>query len=154
MSTDTTDTDEPVTDVADLLDDGEPMPGKSRTELVAEVETLRAEVARLRAGEEPIAPYEPMTTGGHLLWVLGHAPAPMRARLADRLVHAMRTASECGELNHTGAAAHHRRLIDSYRTTVDHVREEVARCERTSGPEGRAVALAISYALMPLESST
>jgi hypothetical protein len=152
LSADPTDPDEPVTTVTNLLDDDEPMPGKSRTELVAEVETLRAEVARLRDGEEPTAPYEPMTTSGHLLWVLGHAPAEMRTRLAERLVHAMRTASECGEHNHTGEAAHHRRIIDAYRTVFNRIREEVARLERTSGPEGRAVALAISFALMPLES--
>ncbi|MET8270711.1 hypothetical protein [Streptomyces sp. NPDC005096] len=56
---DTRDTDAaPVTDVADLLEDANTADTprrKSRAELAAEVEALRAEVARLRAGEEPVA---------------------------------------------------------------------------------------------------
>jgi hypothetical protein len=124
-------------------------PRKTRKELTAEVEALRAEVARLRAGEEPVDPHDPMTTGGHLLWVLGHATPEMREQLASLLVRSMTAAQMCAELNHANTVTFLRDRLELTSRAVKHAKEEAARLDRTSGPEGRAVAMALTYALLP-----
>lgn len=126
-------------------------PRKSRSELVAEVKALRAEVARLRSGEEPVAPHHAMTTGGHLLWVLGHVTAEMRNNLASILIRSMSAANRCAEEDHATRLGIHRQRLEVYRQAVEHARAEAKRLDQTSGPEGRAVAMAITYALLPAE---
>jgi hypothetical protein len=123
-------------------------PRKTRKELAAEVELLRAEVARLRAGETPVDPHDPLTTGGHLLWVLGHATADMRVQLANHLVTSMTAAHLCFELDHDNTVAFLRHRMETLDASHAHAREEAARLDRTSGPEGRAVAMALTYALL------
>ncbi|MEU9925079.1 hypothetical protein AB0H51_27990 [Streptomyces griseoluteus] len=130
--------------------DGTPVPApRSRESLEAEVVALRGEVARLRAGEEPVGPHDPLTTGGHLLWVLGHVTAEMRQHLAGLLIRSMRAASECAELNHATTIAVYRERSDAYGKVVAHARAEAERLQRTEGPEGRAAAMALAYALLP-----
>jgi hypothetical protein len=124
-------------------------PRRTRRELTAELDLLRAEVARLRAGEEPCGPHDPMTTGGHLLWVLGHATADMRMQLAGLLVRSMAAASMCAELDHANTVAYLRNRLEALSTSYGHAQAEAARLDRTSGPEGRAVAMALTYALLP-----
>lgn len=124
-------------------------PRKTRRELAAEVELLRAEVARLRAGEEPVDPHDPLTTGGHLLWILGHATADMRMQLASVLVRSMAAAQMCAELDHANTVAFLRHRLEAVSASYAHAKEEAARLDRTSGPEGRAVAMALTYALLP-----
>jgi hypothetical protein len=122
---------------------------KTRKQLAAEVEALRAEVARLRAGEEPVAPHDPLTTGGHLLWVLGHANADMRQRLADICVRSLKAAGVCAEANHETTIAVLRHRLSGHANAAQLARTEAERLDRTSGPEGRAVAMALTYALLP-----
>jgi hypothetical protein len=138
-------------DAAPADPDPDTQPRKSRSELVAEIEALRAEVARLRAGEEPVAPHDPLTTGGHLLWVLGHSTAEMRQQLATLLVRSVAAAGRCAEQDHDTRLEFAQRRADTLGATVQHVRAEVERLDRTSGPEGRAVAMAVTYALLPAE---
>jgi hypothetical protein len=128
-------------------------PQKSTSELVAELEALRAEVARLRAGEEPVAPHDPLSTGGHLLWVLGHATAEMRNSLATLLIRSVQAASRCSEEDHTTRIQIFQHRADAYGSTLEHARAETERLDRTSGPEGRAVAMSLRYALLPAEAA-
>jgi hypothetical protein len=60
-------------------------------------------------------------------------------------------AGRCAEQDHDTRlrVAEHR--ADTLSATVQHVRAEVGRLDRTSGPEGRAVAMAVTYALLPAE---
>lgn len=129
--------------------DSEAAPGNDRAGLEAEVERLRAEVARLRAGEEPVPPHATLETGGHLLWVLGHSPSEVRERLAAGVVHTLNTTHRCYMEDHTFRIAQYEHQNNTYRSALEHAREEAARLERRSGPEGRAVALAMTYALLP-----
>jgi hypothetical protein len=140
----------PDTTIAAEEPDGTPVPTpRSRESLEAEVVALRGEVARLRAGEEPVGPHDPLTTGGHLLWVLGHVTAEMRQHLAGLLIRSMRAASECAELDHATTIAVLQRRADGYSSVVAHARTEAERLQRTEGPEGRAAAMALTYALLP-----
>ncbi|MEU5181212.1 hypothetical protein AB0G49_14280 [Streptomyces longwoodensis] len=136
-----------ATDATDLLED--PAPDVTADELRAEVERLRGEVSRLRAGEEPVGPHEPITTGGHLLWVLGHVSAEMRQRLAGLLVRSTQTASVCAEADHERTISMLRQRTDAYAKTIEHSRTEADRLQRTGGPDARAVAMALTYALLP-----
>ncbi|MER7937855.1 MULTISPECIES: hypothetical protein [unclassified Streptomyces] len=131
---------------ADPADDG--LRRKTRRELADEVRALRSEVARLRAGEEPVAPNDPISTGGHLLWVLGHSGADMRQRLAGLLVRSLAASSACLEGDHVTRITLLERGTATRQRTLDLVTEETARLDRTSGPEGRAVAMAVRYALL------
>ncbi|AWI32631.1 hypothetical protein [Streptomyces tirandamycinicus] len=120
---------------------------KVNAALADEVKQLRAEVARLRAGEEPIEPYEEMTSGGHLLWALGHAPAEIRLSVANGLVHSMNTAHRCGMENHQATIALNRRRIERLEAMRDRLHHEAKRQSQKGGPEARAVGLALSFVL-------
>ncbi|MGW0562870.1 hypothetical protein ACWDZ4_20180 [Streptomyces sp. NPDC003016] len=117
--------------------------------LEREVRALRAEVARLRAGEEPVSPHAALETGGHLLWVLGHTAAEIRQKLAAGVVHMMGTADRCHMEQHVFRISEYKHQAETYRRAMEHAREEAARLERVSGAEGRAVALSMAYALLP-----
>lgn len=137
----------------DAEEAAEPAPpahrNKTRKQLAAEVDALRTEVARLRGGEEPVAPHDPLTTGGHLLWVLGHATTEMRQRLADICVRSLKAAGACAEGDHETTIAVLRNRLAVHTNASQVARAEAERLDRTSGPEGRAVAMALTYALLP-----
>ncbi|MER6230938.1 hypothetical protein ACFUC2_04950 [[Kitasatospora] papulosa] len=127
--------------------EGQRVPARSRAELEAENARLRNEVTRLRAGEEPADVFQPITTGGQFLWVLGHANPDVRQRLADQAVRALEESARCVVGDHEPLIRYLRTRNARLQGVVDAVREEAQTHAQTSSGAGRGVALAIGFRL-------
>ncbi|WP_404949071.1 hypothetical protein HFP70_35400 [Streptomyces sp. ARC14] len=119
----------------------------THVELTEELERLRAEIARLRAGEEPLEVGQRMTTGGHLLWLLGESPAEMRVRLAADLFAARQAADSCFASDHGRALRRFRLRTEQLEGRLQHARREAQRMAEVSNGAGRGVALSLSWLL-------
>ncbi|MFD3815187.1 hypothetical protein ACFWRZ_08975 [Streptomyces rubiginosohelvolus] len=120
---------------------------RTNEELTEEMNRLRAEIVRLRAGEEPLEVGQRMTTGGHLLWLLGESPAEMRARLAADLLAARQAADSCFASDHVRALRRSRRRTEQLERRLQHAQREAQRMAEVSNGAGRGVALSLSWLL-------
>lgn len=120
---------------------------RDREALLAENARLRNEVARLRAGEEPAEPHQPVTTGGHLLWMLNHSAAEVRLSLATGLMAGARHSGVCFEGAHESrlraGEEQQARMAAALRTAI----EEARRLSEVSDGCGRGVALTLGFVL-------
>jgi hypothetical protein len=122
-------------------------PGPDRQQLLAENVRLRAEVARLRAGEEPAELHQPVTTGGHLLWALNCSSPEVRLSMATGLVSTMRHSNVCFEANHEGHLQHYKQRVTRLEDALRSASDEARRLSEVSDGAGRSVALTIGFVL-------
>ncbi|MFF0754477.1 hypothetical protein [Streptomyces sp. NPDC004267] len=120
---------------------------RSPAELEAENALLRSEVARLRAGEEPCDLFQVMSTGAHLLWILGNSSADVRQQIAGAAVRAMETADRCVTLDHDNNVRFHRMRNARLEHVVEDTRAEARRLAAVSDGTGRGVAMALMLRL-------
>lgn len=120
---------------------------KTYEELTAELERLRSEVARLRAGEEPAEIGQQLTTSGHLLWVLGESTPAMRAQLAANLLDCQKTAHACFEGDHERTLRRYRQRNERLEGRLLHAQKEARRMANVSSGAGRGVAMSLSWVL-------
>ncbi|MEV0487292.1 hypothetical protein AB0I69_42670 [Streptomyces sp. NPDC050508] len=127
--------------------DGQRTPGRDRADLEAENERLRAEIARLRAGEEPAETHQPPTTGGHVLWMLNNSTPETRVALAKSLLSAAKSGNACFEANHANHLRFYSERSSRLEATVRAGAEEARRLSEVSDGAGRGVALTIGFVL-------
>ncbi|MGC4950975.1 hypothetical protein ACLQ2N_32885 [Streptomyces sp. DT224] len=127
--------------------DGQQAPGPDRAGLEAENARLRDEVARLREGEEPADLHEPVTAGGHLLWMLNHSTAAVRLDLANGLMQAMRHSNACLESHHEGRLQRDAARLTRAESILHHAVQEARRLAVVSDGTGRGVALTMEFVL-------
>ncbi|MFD7764138.1 hypothetical protein [Streptomyces microflavus] len=136
-----------MTTAAAPLSETRPRVRRTHDELTGELELLRGEIERLRAGEEPAEVGQPLTTGGHLLWVLGESTAEMRTRIAAELLGARGEAHACSEGAHTQSIRRLRQRNQQLEERLHHARQEAHRMAEVSTGAGRGVALSLSWVL-------
>ncbi|MGA5411633.1 hypothetical protein ACPCSC_30800 [Streptomyces lavendulocolor] len=127
--------------------EGKRVPGRDREQLLAENERLRAEVARLRAGEEPAELHQPVTAGGHLLWALNHSSPEVRLTMAGALLSAMRHSNDCFEGDHDTRLRLYKDRVARLEGALRAASEEASRLSEVSDGAGRGVALTIGFVL-------
>ncbi|MFD9248311.1 hypothetical protein [Streptomyces bottropensis] len=127
--------------------EGQRVPTRDREALLAENERLRAEVARLRAGEEPAELHQPVTTGGHLLWALNSSSPEVRLMMANGLVGAMRHSHECFEAGHKSRLRYDGERLTRLEGALRAASDEARRLSEVSDGAGRSVALTIGFVL-------
>ncbi|MFJ5142982.1 hypothetical protein [Streptomyces sp. NPDC088707] len=120
---------------------------RSPAELEAENALLRAEVKRLRAGEVPCDPFQPLSTGGNLLWVLGNSSADIRRDIAQSAVRAMEMAEHCAVQGHDVTLRSLRARTAHLEEVVERTRAEAKRLAAVSDGTGRGVALTLGFVL-------
>lgn len=136
-----------MTTAAAPLSAARPRVRRTHDELTEELERLRGEIERLRAGEEPAEVGQPLTTGGHLLWVLSESTAEMRIRMATDLLSSSRCAHACFEGDHTRSVRRLRQRNERLEGRLQHAQREARRMADVSTGAGRGVALSLSWVL-------
>lgn len=127
--------------------EGQRVPSRDREALLAENTRLRDEVTRLRAGEEPADLCQPITTGGHLLWMLNNSAPDVRVSIASGLLRSMEQANMCCEAGHETKLLHQEQHVTRLEATLQRARDEVRRLTEISDGAGRGVALTIGFAM-------